>query len=265
MKEGICIEKTLLKEKDILEKMLLMVNIDLKKAPKGILRTSVSNNTTQYYLVKQGETSKRGKYLSKKKMDFIKSLAQRDYNQEIKGLIEERINLINQYLALGSFKSVYDSMLEKKKLLVHPIELFDEEFLEEWECEEYYGLDFEEDAPEIYTQKGERVRSKSEKIIADFLYQCGIPYKYEHPLVLGGMTVYPDFTLLDLKNRKEIYLEHLGMMDDLEYMEKALKKMNSYQREGYYLGEQLMITYETMRLPFDSRSFEGMIKARFGV
>lgn len=30
--------------------------------------------------------------------------------------------------------------------------------------------------------KGERGRSKSEKIIADELARCDIPYKYEYPL-----------------------------------------------------------------------------------
>ena len=58
---------------------------------------------------------------------------------------------------------------------------------------------------EIFTERGEQVRSKSEKIIADSLYRNGIPYRYEHPVYLRGMgVVHPDFICLHVKKRKEI-------------------------------------------------------------
>ena len=50
---------------------------------------------------------------------------------------------------------------------------------------------------EIYTERGERVRSKSEKIIADKLFLQNIPYHYERPIYLKGFgMVYPDFCCL---------------------------------------------------------------------
>lgn len=50
----------------------------------------------------------------------------------------------------------------------------------------------------------ERVRSKSEKILADYFYRRKIPYKYECPLTLKGVgTVYPDFTFLSPKTKKK--------------------------------------------------------------
>lgn len=58
---------------------------------------------------------------------------------------------------------------------------------------------------EIYTQKGERVRSKSEKTLADYFYYHGIPYKYECPLLLKGFgIIYPDFTFLTRRSQKEM-------------------------------------------------------------
>lgn len=47
---------------------------------------------------------------------------------------------------------------------------------------EYKGKELNDDTMEIYTQKGERVRSKSEKILADYFYYNNISYKYECPL-----------------------------------------------------------------------------------
>lgn len=71
---------------------------------------------------------------------------------------------------------------------------------------------------------------------------------------------YPDFRLLNMNTREEIILEHLGMMDDMEYVEKALRKIRLYERNGYFLGKQLFITFETAQEPFDSRIFENMLK-----
>ena len=75
-----------------------------------------------------------------------------------------------------------------------------EQRINEWITKEYAGKEFQEDTPVILTEKGERVRSKSEKIMADYFYRNGIEYKYECPLYLKGMgIVYPDFTFLSKK------------------------------------------------------------------
>ena len=76
---------------------------------------------------------------------------------------------------------------------------------------------FSASSPDLYL-------SKSEIILADLLNRNGIPYRYEYPVHLKGWgKVYPDFTLLDVRKRREIYWEHFGMMDDSEYAEKAIQ------------------------------------------
>ena len=58
--------------------------------------------------------------------------------------------------------------------------------IKDFEAEKYIGLGFrEDDQTEFITNRGERVMSKSEKIIADELDRWGIPYKYEKPLPLN--------------------------------------------------------------------------------
>ncbi|MFQ9213592.1 MAG: hypothetical protein ACLR4C_08105 [Eubacterium ventriosum] len=42
--------------------------------------------------------------------------------------------------------------------------------------------------------------------------------------------------MLNRKTRKEIYWEHLGMMDDADYVEKAIKKIELYEKMGYFKG-----------------------------
>ena len=62
---------------------------------------------------------------------------------------------------------------------------------------------------EILTEKGESVKSKSEKIIADKLNMMNIPYCYEVPLYLKGYGyVKPDTrrVLLKCSNKERVLL-----------------------------------------------------------
>ena len=106
----------------------------------------------------------------------------------------------------------------------------------------------------ILTELGERVRSKSEKILADFFYRNRIPYKYECPLYLKNFgMVYPDFTFLSAKTGQEIYWEHDGRMDDPVYTQRAVRKIQAYEQNGIYPGEQLILTFETEKSVLDLR------------
>lgn len=90
------------------------------------------------------------------------------------------------------------------------------------------------------------MRSKSEKIITDYFFRNKIPYKYEKPLMLNGYSiVYPDFTLLSGKTNKEIYWEHQGRMDDPAYANVAINKIKTYEENGIFVGERLILTFET--------------------
>ena len=119
---------------------------------------------------------------------------------------------------------------------------------------EYNGKDFYEDIPEFYTSAGERVRSKSEIIIADLLSKENIPYRYEYPLYLKGLgKIFPDFTTLNTRTRKEFIWEHLGMMDDPMYVENALQKISAYEQNGFFPGENLILTFESEKNPLNQK------------
>ena len=75
-------------------------------------------------------------------------------------------------------------MNKERQALVTPVESTWDQLLKMWYEEEYQGKEFKEGTPLILTEKGERVRSKSEKILADYFYRNNIPYKYEKPLYL---------------------------------------------------------------------------------
>ncbi len=88
-----------------------------------------------------------------------------------------------------------------------------------------------------------------------------IPYRYEFPITLNGMgRVYPDFTVLNQRTRREMYWEHFGMMDDSDYVEKAIYKISKYEQNGLYVGDKLIFTYETRKTPINRKQIKGIIQ-----
>ena len=66
--------------------------------------------------------------------------------------------------------------------------------------------------------------------------------------------MYPDFTFLSKRTGKEIYWEHEGRMDDPGYVKSAIKKMESYENNGIFIGERLILTFETETVVLSSKS-----------
>lgn len=235
----------------------------LKKAPEGTLVLSKSNGTVQYYH-KTGHEQKKGEYISKKNSKLITSLAQKDYDLRLlKDMKEQKSRLCKaiQLLSSINFLKVYDELSETRKQLVDPRVLTAEQYVEQWLNVQYRGKEIFEGTSTLLTERGEEVRSKSEKILADKFYSCGIPYRYEYPVNLKGYgIVYPDFTLLNVKERKEIYFEHFGLMDNPEYCQKAIQKLETYAKNGIHIGKNLLVTFETNQKPLDMNIVEQTLK-----
>ena len=113
------------------------------------------------------------------------------------------------------------------------------------------------------TLRGELVRSKSEVIIANMLYEADIPYEYEKELSLGkdGVRI-PDFTIDDAESGKMIYWEHCGMMSDAHYRKRWEEKKALYAKHGIVEGENLIVSIE--KDGFDSSEIKSLIEKYFG-
>lgn len=238
------------------EELQLRIQNSLKDAPIGRLRVSMRDGNPRYYhCTEKGDNI--GNYICKSNLQLAQQLAQKEYDQKAMKEITKTITWIRQILdasPVNSLDDIWGQMHPAKKSFIHPYVLSDEEYRKQWESVQFIGKSFDEAIPEIYTDRGERVRSKSEKIIADKLNSMNIPYRYEYPLKLSGFgIVYPDFTILNLRTRKEYYLEHFGRMDDPDYAGKTVQKLETYQRNGIYPGEKLLITYETSEMMCDMR------------
>jgi hypothetical protein len=80
----------------------------------------------------------------------------------------------------------------------------------------------------VRTSSGVRVRSRSERRIAELLDERRITYKYEHPLTLDGIKLKPDFFLTKVKT----YIEFWGMIGNKRYVIIMRKKKRLYKKHN---------------------------------
>lgn len=195
----------------------------LSKARAGTLRIAHKGDSNQYYWRTDAKDT-LGKYIKKNEMDIVKELAQKEYWKKLLPVVRKQKKKLETYMEEYQpevLLSIYENMTKERQNLIEPFELPEEDFVEEWvrEQREKKKTHLPRNITnEIYTERGEVVRSKSEKILADKFFMMQIPYEYEVPLYLHGYGyVNPDFVLLNKRTRKTYYWEHLGMMDNPDY------------------------------------------------
>ncbi len=257
----------LLSEQKELKAELSILEKRLRSAPGGTLKILKSHrHYLQYYHCDPQNMPDKpnGKYLRKNDFPLAVNLAQKSYDKQVASKVKERLNMINS--ALRCYEE-HDPMAEYAKLsanrqsLIIPLELPDAEFISRWKASKITGENSYEITGNIHTENGEPVRSKSEKIIADKLKHAGIPYVYEPTLALNNhITVYPDFAVVNVRLRKEYYLEHFGMMDNPEYSARAVEKIEEYEKNGFWYGKNMLYTFETSDAMPDDRVLDEMIR-----
>lgn len=253
----------------------------LKSAPAtGRLRIvkKPARGKEQFYLVTNKEHA-NGRYLSRKKnLAVIQAYLQQEYDQQIIAISRQLITAIDSFLQAvphQPLSQLYDTEPWRRNLITPHI-LSDAEFAAQWQSVSYSGRPFLPDTPHLYTARGERVRSKSEVIIADTLYRLGIPYRYEYPLKLKSLpatsyetasarttrTIFPDFTILDVTGRRELILEHFGRMDEPDYAATVAQKLSTYAENGIFAspGGTLLFTMETKDAPLNVTHLENLLK-----
>ncbi len=245
---------SLKQEQKRLESILKQVEKDLSRAPEGNVLVRRYKKTVQFFY-RNDPKDRNGVYMPAAERERAIALIQKSYEKKVFTIAKEQWKILDSFLKRydpDALTSVFEKERELRQKYLHAFELPDEQFLLAWEAVEYEGKPFSENVPDHYTQKKERVRSKSEVLIANELLRAKLPYRYECPLKLDDRIIYPDFTILRMRDRREIYWDHLGMIDDTEYRNNALQRIRMYETNGIFLGDQLIISFETYRLPMNA-------------
>lgn len=110
-------------------------------------------------------------------------------------------------------------------------------------------------------KKGHLVRSKSEVIIANELFNMDIDYYYERPLEGSnkGGTRLPDFSIPDPAGEIIIW-EHLGLLSKPDYRAGWERKKRWYEENGFIEGQNLFVTADDERGGLDAIEIEKTAK-----
>ena len=248
---------------DELERLSRRIQNALKRSPTGNLRISRSKGGVYFYKLSE-DRNEKDQYISKKNEELIRQLAQKDYLQEVLKRAEEEaafLGKVGERYPGPAPEEVYDTLDETRRSLVRSIVESDEEYVLRWLAVLYEKKPIRDGDRVFHTENGEIVRSKSEVIIANTYKAEGIPYRYEFPVLLrDGRKVHPDFTALNVRERKTMIHEHFGMMDDPNYVVYAMDKIRSYGESGFFPGTNLILTFETSDRPLDTQELRRVIR-----
>lgn len=252
-KEQLCQE---IQELNTLQKKL---QLQVSSMPKGTLHIHKKGNYAQYFVC---DENRKRVYIPVEKRDAAGALAQKSYNERVLEIIQARQRAAEQLLKQyeQTVEEVYLKLSEARKNLVTPIVPTEEDFIRKWYEGHPGAANPYPNNSVIYSERGEAVRSKSEKILADLFFRNGIPYVYEPQILLsGGKKVYPDFLLLNVRKRKTYVYEHFGMMDNPEYARNMVERLNLYSANDYGHGDILLFSMETSISPLNTRCVERML------
>ena len=221
-----------------------------KKRSQKKIKVSKKKGSFQYYLNEEGKY----RYIRASEKEMVKEALQREYEEALLTILEKNCAALRKLIRgcnrLFPVEGLYEKLPEGKKILTDPLVLTNELYIKKWYESNPGGRNPFNEEGRYITDRGEAVRSKSEKIIADLFYKRGIPYQYEPEIILkDGSKLYPDFILLNVSERKTYIWEHLGLISDDGYAAKNMRKIQRYDSNGIQLGINLILSAESDEYP----------------
>lgn len=253
----------MLKEQKRLEHEIQSIQSQLQLLPDGKLICARNQGRYKWY-ISDGHTKI---YIPKKNKHLAEQLAIKKYLSTLQNDLLLEKKAIDSYLRNyhSDTPKAYQLLTDKAEYqkLLEPYFKPQSPNLNEWVSCSY---DANPKYPEQLihkTSSGQYVRSKSEAMIASFLYINKIPFRYECALLLGSSTIYPDFTILHPQTGDLFYWEHFGRMDDPSYYKNVYPKLMLYNSHGIIPSIQLITTYETKDTPLSLDTIEKTITHYF--
>ena len=237
---------------------------ELKQLPEGYLNLRHYKGKL-YYTWQIPATGRRKKLFRKgisKDDEQINKLARKRYLNAATTIINKDIRILQK--ALENYKVLDEKGLMEKYVNKYP-ELsgrlrYGNTTNDEWATAYRIPMDFYKEGLKSTSASGARMRSKGEIIIASRLDFYKIPYRYEAPIEHPDVNRVPDFTIKRPRDNKIIYWEHLGMINDANYMRENMKKLSEYNDVGVTPWNNLILTYDQMDGGIDVRIIDGLIQ-----
>lgn len=244
------------------EETLACYRFELEQSASGKLYCITRNGRLICYqqMEVDGKTVRKG---ITKNTELVQELARKEYLKKVIPSLEGNLLVLRRALqrykpcllqeVIAELTACYKRLPEsyffnpQVDYLVLTLDEHDRQRIDshkQWGLRPYKVSSYRSEGRTVITSRGERMRSKAEVMIAEKLYEYGIPFRYEQELSLGDLTLHPDFTF-EGANGEEFYLEFCGMMDDSRYVSSHLSKVAAYQAAGIVPWKNIIYLYSS--------------------
>ena len=236
----------------------------IEDSPQGSIKIKKSENGRYYYHIKSRDGKYTEEYIPIRNTDLILRLADKRYARAVLPTLEKNLKAAKAFIQLHSGVEEQDVAAKIDPDIRRSCRLTSmvpEDLIKQWTALEWTECPNSRFEPDMKTECGLLVRSKSEVFICDKLFRGDYIFHYEKPLYLNNMNypVFPDFTILNPANGSVIYWEHFGKMGDLEYARKACRKLSLYAHNNIMPGKNLICTFESDGAPLSLEYIDDMI------
>lgn len=256
-------------EANLLEHILRENREEYRKLPNGRLECHKRDYGWRWFLIK-GEERRCLKHNDE--VNLARKLA---YKRLLKTKIDmdsAKLKALKQYLDSANPEKLLQG-IDKRARENSEINRLAKEYknkhdlkIEEWMGNVQPDENFRKDELTVESKSGQMVRSKSEALIYGTLCDHGLHFVYEPRLELKEMFVdsytkiiHPDFGIWSDKLNGPIYWEHLGLLDNVNYLRTNAEKLSLYMYNGFVPMKNLIITSEYTGKDFDAHQVEKII------
>lgn len=234
---------------DILEMKLRDKEIEIGMLTEELLEIgegslNLNHRAGKHYYIENNNGRQKG---ISRNIERVYQLARKEYLKKHLAVLEKELKMLKM-------DESRTALCETKKLDI------DEKIIKKYNRLDYARIIYSEKEYEWYqnrqsqnpymrehliysTENGTFMRSKSERFIGDFLERKGRLYRYEPLIHIEDRAIYPDF-MVRRSNGEIVIWEHLGLMNNAEYADRAMRRLQDYRRIGYVQHRNLICTYE---------------------
>ena len=213
-------------------------NKEMKNLPEGRISSVKRNGVDTFFRVDEKRTRKS----INKDENMIRALARKKYLHKQLELLAANQRAVEEFL-MRYTEATADEILERLPKPIRPYCFSPPDRKDRWGEASYRQSDYMPEKKIHTTSKGLKVRSKSEVLIAEKLYEHNIEFRYEQILQIEQMEFAPDFTIMADDGRL-IYWEHCGLTGSKKYMDRHKRKLEIYERADIAPWTNLIITYD---------------------
>ena len=188
--------------------------------------------------------------------------------------------LVRKRFVKIAVKNIQNDILELDRVIVNYSPVSEQHVMRSF-CEKYpeleKGIYYGGSDPELWTAgyvqpafyeegyksisaKGENLRSGGEMYITSRLDHFGIPYRYEDDTGIPDLSYAPDLKILRPRDRKIIYWEHFGKVNDYAYVLDNIGKIKDYISYGIKPWDNLIMTFNNEKGGYDGKLIDALIE-----